>query len=209
MAYLTTTELRQRMTSDASFNQNPTTDYEAFLTVAITSAEAIINSYIGDGQRFAFETVGTLVAPVARVFTGDGSSCLYLDQPLQAFTGATNAGSAISAADVYLEPVNDQAKTLVILKRGGWSWERQGVIVHGVWGWGPPPSEIVEATAEVAVRIVKGRAAGYSDTIGVNPDGTQQYVKALPPMVKLALDLAKVRYRQPQAGANGWGFGVA
>lgn len=204
--YITVEQLRTRLTSDASFEQaqNSSPAYEVFLDEAAASAEAVVNAYVGEGQPFAFTTEGTSGAPASRIFTGDGTATLYLDQPLQELVSLTNDGEAVATADVWLEPANAAIKTQVILKTGYWSATRQAVTVSGVWGWGTPPAEVVEATLELAVRIVKGRAAGYSDIVGVGPDGTAQYVKALPPLVKTALDLARTRYRMPRGNALGW-----
>lgn len=216
MQYLTAEQLATRLTSDASFGQPLDADYTALLEQACTNATAIINAYLGDGRPFAFEELGTLAAPVARTFTGDGTITLQLDMPLQQLVTTNNGGVLHLPADLWLEPINAAHKTSLVIKPAadgsqyGWDTARNSVVVSGVWGWGKPPAEIVEATAEIAVRIVKGRAAGYSDVIGVNPDGTQQYVKALPPLVKLALDLAKKQYQIAAVIAGDFGaFGVA
>ncbi len=216
MQYLTAEQLKARLSSDSSFAQSASAEYTALLNDACTNATAIINAYIGDGRRFAFETLGTLAAPVTRTFTGDGRISFALDLPLQQLVSADNGGVVHLPADVWLEPLNDAVKTSIVIKPAsdgtqyGWDTKRNSVVISGVWGWGAPPAEIVEGTAEIAVRIVKGRAAGYSDVIGLNPDGTQQYIKALPPLVKLALDLAKKRYQLAAHAAGDFGaFGVA
>lgn len=220
MAYLTAAELRTRLTSDGAFENEQPDDaaYTAFLDQACAHATAIVNAYLGDGQPFAYDTLGTADAPITRTFTGDGSTCLALDLPLQQFIAADNGGMAVAPAGVWREPINAALTSQLVLKpesdgtQYGWDTARQSVTVTGVWGWGTAPATVIEATTEIAVRIVKGRSAGYSDVVGVAPDGTQQYIKAMPPLVKLALDLVKQHIQATIAplGSSDFGsFGVA
>jgi hypothetical protein len=222
MQYVTPAQLLIRLRSDSSFDQPTSDEYDALLDDACTNATAIVNSYIGDGQPFAFQTLGTADAPDARVFTGDGTIALPLDLPLQQFVSADNGGMAELPDGVWLEPANASLKGSIVLKpeadgsQFGWDTARQSVIVRGVWGWGDVPADVIEVVLELAVRIVKGRAAGYSDVIGIDAEGasdsTTAYVKALPALAKLALDLQRTRVRQfrstPASPDFGW-FGVA
>jgi hypothetical protein len=200
MQYVTPVQLLTRLRSDATFEQPTSQEYDALLDEACSNATAIVNGYIGDGRSFAFGTLGTEQAPVTRIYTGDGSDWLFLDLPLRSFAGATTGSDTLTPADVWLEDANEPEKRAIVRKSGIWSDVRQNITVSGVWGWGDPPAEVLEAVVEIGVRIVKGRAAGYSDVIGIDGvgtagDGTQGYVKALPPMIKLALDLLKRRVR--------------
>lgn len=206
-AYITPEQLDNRLKSDSSFAQDDATNaFTALLTEACVNASAIVNSYVGRGQPFAFETVGSVAVPHQRTYTGDGTAVLALDLPLQQLVSADNDGTAIAAADVWLEPVNVTPARSLRLKRSAptatWSCETYSVTVRGVWGWGAPPEDVIEAVLELAVRIVKGRNAGYSDVVGIDGTGAsgdqvQRYVKALPPLVKIILDQARERVSEP------------
>lgn len=195
--YITAAQLEARLRSDTSFGQPLAPAYANLLDDACIHASAIVNDYVGRGQAFAFETLGSTEVPRQRTYTGDGRAVLVLDQPLQTFVGADNNGTAIAASDLWLEPINETPARSLRLKPTApattWSSDLYSVTVAGVWGWGAPSESIIEAVLEIAVRIVKGRDAGYSDVVGIEGEGTARYVKALPPLIKVALDLARER----------------
>ncbi len=208
--YITANELRERLSSDSSFSQDITPEYEEFLTLCCTNATAIVNVYLSEDRPFAFETIGSVTSPRTRTYTGEGTDVLYLDLPLQTLVSGTNDGEAVTSADVWLEPINDTIKTAIRFRDDSEAWcsDRYSVTISGVWGWGNPPAEAIECAAQIAVRLVKGRAAGYSDTVGVDlgsGDLVQRYAKALPPLIRDLLDRLRERYHLPTPETRSFG----
>lgn len=56
------------------------------------------------------------------------------------------------------------------------------------FGYSAVPDDIKEACLEIAVRIWRGRDAGFSDVVGVEGGGAVGYNGQLPAMVKMVLD---------------------
>ena len=68
--------------------------------------------------------------------------------------------------------------------------------VSATFGYTTVPADIVECCLEIAVRIWRGRDAGFSDVVGVEGSGAVGYNGALPAMVKRVLD----HYKQTTTG---------
>ncbi len=76
------------------------------------------------------------------------------------------------------------------------SWFSPGkntIKITGKFGWNTTsstgvPDDIKEATIEIAVRMYRSRAAGFSDVVGIDQMGTAVFTKALPSSVRMTLD---------------------
>jgi hypothetical protein len=174
--------------SGAAVSAAPAND--ALLGRVLDRASAIVDQIVG----FSFGEAASGV----RTFYGDGTDYLQL-APYVAGTLATVAGPTGLSLPTYAEIDGMLVATTV---EGVLVDRRPGGILGGAravaptwrngapyqvtadWGYDGVPADIVEACLEIAVRIWRGRDAGFSNVIGVEGGGAVGYEKALPPLVK-------------------------
>ncbi len=163
------------------------------LQAALDRATAIIDTEVG--YSFAAAAAGT------RAVYGDGTAFLL---PPRFVAGSV---SGVTAPSGYLVPdYIEQDGMLVVTDadgvrlpdahrmQRGWAWD-DGVAYTVAATFGGVPADIVECCLEIAVRLWRGRAAGFSDVVGVEGGGAVGYERALPALVRRILD----QYREERA----------
>lgn len=199
MSYATVAHLRAELKNQVTVGA--ATDAE--LQRKLDAATAIIDSEIG----FSIVVAN---APSTQIVLGDGT--IYL-QPSRFVPGSVTAVS--SSASVTIPDYIEQDGSLVVADASGavpLQWDslqriygtleslrwQPGVpyTVHATFGYAAIPADLQEACLQIAVRMWRGRDAGYSDVVGVEGSGAVGYNGALPAMVKRIL----ATYRQTSWG---------
>ena len=183
----------------ALLNANESGD-DALLAVLVTRASALVDSYTR--RTFAERTETRYYTP----FEDTAGRLLLLDDDLLSVTTLTNGdGTVITADDYVLRPANRVPAWGIKLKASsGISWtyrdDPEGAIsIEGTWGYcteATRPSDIVHATARLALWLYRQREAPFS-RVGNSLTGEYEVPVALPEDVIAILN----RYRRGIWGA--------
>jgi hypothetical protein len=151
--------------------------------VLLTAAENTIDQITGR----SFVADGTAEAYVTRLFDGDGTRTLVVDD-LLTLNELTVDDIVVAATDYVLKPTNTTPKTTIVLLYSAASTDRENVDVEGIWGYSETPPEAIQlATAILIARklsappwlrsqAVDGYAATYAAESGGVPDEVRQLV---------------------------------
>jgi len=194
MAYATVAQLRDYL---PQIPASIATD--ARLGDILARASQVIDTEVG----YSFTVPPTVST---RVVYGDGTD--YLIPP--PFVAGSVTG--VTAPAGFTVPTYvAQGRARVVLRDGllapayahaslaGWPYGRVGGWLAGVpytvtatYGHASVPADIVECCLEIAVRIWRGRDAGFSDVVGVEGSGAVGHNGALPALVRRTLDAYKI-----------------
>lgn len=162
-----------------------TTANDTLVDEALLHEAAKIDTKIGHGWGTA--TAGTVVV------YGTGTAFL----PLPPFTTLAATGAVAAPSGTTAPAYTIGTGGLFAVSSTGYrsAWPYDGLWIPGVpytitgtFGWGPAPYDIVEANIELAIRVIRGGDAGYSDVVGVEGGGAVGYNGAFPASVKDTLD---------------------
>lgn len=186
--YATVAQLRRELNNQVPAGAEIDTDLERKLI----AAETAINSDLG----FSFATA----APGEQVVYGDGT--IYLLPPAFVAGSVTmvEQESGLTVPD-YIEQGNmlivTDADGVIVSERrylesyglSGLAWG-QGVpyTVTANFGYSGIPADITEITLQLAARLWRARAAGFSDVVGVVGSSAVGYNGQLPAFARLVLD---------------------
>lgn len=177
-------------------------------------ADALAASVLARASAVIDGELGYSFAPAAATAVAYGDGTDFLAPPVFV-AGSVTAVTAPAGWDVP-DYVERDGLLVVVRSNVAGSWYLRSGLTPGVlaWpyegGWRPgvpytvaatfgtdaAPDDIVEATLELAVRMWRGRDAGFSDVVGVEGGGAVGYNGALPALVKRILD----NYRRSAPG---------
>lgn len=76
------------------------------------------------------------------------------------------------------------------------TWRGERYTVTAVWGYGPPPDDVIEVVLEIAVNMWHSHEAGrFSNVVGVEGDGAVGYEGTLTPQQKMTLKNVAKQYK--------------
>lgn len=127
----------------------------------------------------------------ARTLDGNGERRLVVPD-LVSVTALTlapaTAGTpvALAVSDYYLGPTSDGSgrpyrwiDLSIVGAYAGWYQGQRTVSITGVWGWPAVPADIRMVCISLAARFWKSSQAGFSDTIGMDGDGSPVFSKQM------------------------------
>lgn len=187
MAYATVAELRDILPQVAAGADN-----DALLGAMLNRATAIVNGRLG----FEF---GEYAAAVSAKDVRNVGHTQYLELPGHQQGSVTTVYYVYSKAEDS-EDATDEIDDFSELDDGR-LWRNQGwgrgqwYRVTALWGYGPPPDEVIQVTLEVAVNLWGARdSRQISDVIGVEGGGAVGYQRALTNRQRMVLDDVRAGY---------------
>ena len=151
--------------------------------VLLGAAEDTIDQITGR----SFVADGTAAAYVTRLFDGDGTRTLVVDD-LLTLNELTVDDIVVASTDYVLKPTNTTPKVTIVLLYSAASRDRENVDVEGIWGYSTTPPEAIQmATAILVARklsapawlrsqAVDGYAATYAGGTGGIPDEVRDLI---------------------------------
>lgn len=144
------------------------------LQAVLTRAHSAITRELG----FRFQDV-TAAFSLTRKLDGDGEAELYLPSPgAAAITSVTEDGTLLASGLYELDP--ERGRFIVRLDSDGAvaTWPSGRRVIQVAWTPLAAPDALVEAEIEEAIRLWRGKEAGFSDVVGVAGSNEVVYAKA-------------------------------
>lgn len=181
MSYATVTALRVILPEESATSN-------ATLQTYLDSAKSMIDADLG----FAFD--GTRLT--VRV-NSDGEIELFLPAPgAQSVSAVTEIDTALTTSDWELDSV--EGRYLTRLDASGYpiAWAEGRRVISVTYIPRTCPKALVQAELVEAVRLWRGKTAGYSDVIGVAGSNEVAYARTFAPSTRTLLDNLKRKYRK-------------
>lgn len=153
--------------------------------VLLSAAENVIDQITG--RSFVADGTATGPAYVTRLFDGDGTRTLIVDD-LLTLNELTVDDIVIAATDYVLQPTNTTPKTTIVLLYTAAAIDRENVDVEGIWGYSTTPPEAIQLATAILIgrklsappwlrsQAVDGYAATYAGESSGVPDEVRQLV---------------------------------
>jgi len=176
-----------------AIDPNMTTTDDAFLQDLLIQAQADIDREIG----YQFQTDGTLALPATRLYDGQGTDTLLIDDCLSLVTvkevqrstylngsGYWQLGSTLTydiTADCVLKP-NNLIPAYMLKRISGlyFTQDIQNYTLTGIFGQPSIPADITRITVRLAVHYYKMRDTDYANMLQEQGGIRLRYVQKMP-----------------------------
>jgi len=144
-----------------------------------TSRRQAATAEVEDALGFKFE--GYLAAETARKFNSNGGATLlklpyYEAGSLTNVSTVSGSGTEATLTEITDYDIEDDDHTYLYRS---WGWSAGRYSATAKWGYGEPPTEVVELTLQKATNLFIGAQGGqYSDVVGVEGAGAVGYNRA-------------------------------
>jgi hypothetical protein len=167
---------------------------DATLNTFLVNATSIVEAALG----FAFEGYDELAT--ARRVRSYGGAYITLPPHLAGSITAVAWGGSVVDGTTWIETPSgmlERVSSDVLLTSWAGCWSEGFYSVTARWGYGDPPSSIVEVVCELAVNIWRSRDKGsFTEVIGTQGSGYLKVVGALTGAQREVIEAVKSRYRE-------------
>jgi hypothetical protein len=175
--------------------KSPDPDEDALIDVCLSRAEAAVDNYM---RTIRSSFVKFEPTTQTRYYdSADGYGYVEIHDlvsvtTLKSDTALTGTyATTIASTDYWLHPHAAPYSAIELTRRGTTTAFVEGtrtIQIVGSWGFPAVPADVTYATLATAIRMLKNRAAGFGDVIGVMGDGGVAYSRAMSAEVKMILD---------------------
>lgn len=190
MPYATLAEMRALLETPSG-----DTDDDALITACLTRSQALIDAYMRTirSSFVSFEPV----TQTRYYDSEDGYGYVEIHDLVSVTSLASDTAltgtysTTIVAGDYWLHPHAAPYRALELTRRGTTTAFVAGtrtIRIIGSWGFPAVPADVTQATIEEAIRMFGGKAASFSDVIGVAGEGDFVLSRALSARTKFILN---------------------